>query len=153
VLGGTFALLRFPDAEARKKGKGKKKKKKKKKNRGGPSPLPPAPTCTDGARNGSETDVDCGGGCPRCRIGLGCVTRNDCANALCTSGTCRTCSVDTDCGGNAQEPCFCAQVPGFTERVCHSDEGVHRDNCTQCPSDEYCVQGEFTVLCYKPCAA
>ena len=27
------------------------------------------PTCTDGITNGSETDVDCGGSCPRCAIG------------------------------------------------------------------------------------
>src|SRR3712207_6990775 len=27
---------------------------------------PPGPTCSDGAKNGSESDIDCGGSCPRC---------------------------------------------------------------------------------------
>src|SRR5688500_5116573 len=31
---------------------------------------PPAPTCADGAKNGAEHDVDCGGpSCPRCADG------------------------------------------------------------------------------------
>lgn len=46
-------------------------------------PLPtPAPRCFDGAANGRETDVDCGGGggCPRCSVGFGCTTTADCTS-------------------------------------------------------------------------
>src|SRR5688572_5887621 len=32
----------------------------------------PAPTCSDGAHNGNETQVDCGGGCSPCGLGLEC---------------------------------------------------------------------------------
>lgn len=31
-------------------------------------PPPPAPSCTDGIKNGTETGIDCGGGCPPCAI-------------------------------------------------------------------------------------
>ena len=59
--------------------------------------------CSDGLRNGRETDVDCGGGtCPRCASGKTCASRSDCASALCTTGTCQQCaarSSGTDAGG------------------------------------------------------
>src|SRR5438105_2395410 len=43
--------------------------------------LPPDlvnPTCTDGAKNGSETDIDCGGACAPCADGQGCALATDC---------------------------------------------------------------------------
>jgi hypothetical protein len=47
------------------------------------------PTCTDGVRNGNESDVDCGGGtCPICAAGRQCRTGADCASAVCTGGLC-----------------------------------------------------------------
>jgi hypothetical protein len=41
-----------------------------------------APTlCTNGAQDGTETDVDCGGDdCPRCANGLGCFDGGDCVS-------------------------------------------------------------------------
>jgi hypothetical protein len=48
------------------------------------------PPCADGAKNGSETDIDCGGGaCPGCAVGSGCVILQDCdTDAVCTAGVC-----------------------------------------------------------------
>ena len=49
----------------------------------------PLPTCTDGVKNGAETDVDCGGGtCPGCGVGHPCVTNADCAGKVCFMGVC-----------------------------------------------------------------
>jgi hypothetical protein len=46
-------------------------------------------TATDGVKNGSETDVDCGGGAaPGCVVGKKCVVRTDCVSLFCTNGTC-----------------------------------------------------------------
>ena len=49
---------------------------------------PPAPTATDGIRNGTETDVDCGGGlptsAPACAAGKRCQSSTDCAASTCT---------------------------------------------------------------------
>lgn len=46
-------------------------------------------SCSDGARNGDETDMDCGGGeCGPCSGGLGCVTGDDCFAGSCVAGLC-----------------------------------------------------------------
>src|SRR5215217_663644 len=54
-------------------------------------------TCSDGFKNGTETGVDCGGTCPRCGVGHGCLGRPECASAVCTSGICQTCTPLTAC--------------------------------------------------------
>ena len=68
--------------------------------------------CEDGAKNGAETDVDCGGaeahpGCPaRCLDGNLCNVDCDCRGDMqCTVvGGVRTCTVPTDSNGNPVEP-------------------------------------------------
>jgi hypothetical protein len=50
---------------------------------------PPPPTCTDGIKDGCETDVDCGGPtCPACPNGGGCAQNSDCQSGDCQSGVC-----------------------------------------------------------------
>ena len=44
------------------------------------------PSCTDKLKNGTETDVDCGGSCPACKGGQTCAANTDCVSANCTSG-------------------------------------------------------------------
>src|SRR5689334_14792557 len=39
-------------------------------------------SCTDGAKNGTETDVDCGGSCEPCATGAQCTAASDCAPPL-----------------------------------------------------------------------
>ena len=49
-----------------------------------------ATTCADAIKNGTETDVDCGGGlCPGCAAGKACLAASDCLSAVCTKGLCR----------------------------------------------------------------
>ena len=59
------------------------------------------PSCDDGYRNGDETDVDCGDGCPtKCSIGDACRSPNDCITGFCESWICSTDpSSDTDGDG------------------------------------------------------
>jgi hypothetical protein len=65
------------------------------------------PTCDDGARNGDESDTDCGGSCPACDDGSACGVPGDCASNRCESGSCFSCSdlirngaeIAIDCGG------------------------------------------------------
>src|SRR5204862_2258704 len=47
-----------------------------------------APSCSDGTKNGTETDLDCGGSCGACAVGRVCVEGHDCANGTCFAGTC-----------------------------------------------------------------
>lgn len=73
-----------------------------------------APACTSLAKDGDETDVDCGGSCGACAIGQRCLTTDDCQGGVCRLNTCRdaTCNngasdpgeTDVDCGG-ACGPC------------------------------------------------
>ncbi len=45
--------------------------------------------CTDGAKNGDETGIDCGGGaCPSCAVGQACLVAADCASGVCTANAC-----------------------------------------------------------------
>src|SRR5205823_1477468 len=63
----------------------------------------------------AETDVDCGGACPRCVDGLACNTKDDCQSKRCIDSVCavHTCSdgeqngdeSSTDCGGSACAGC------------------------------------------------
>jgi len=55
-------------------------------------------SCSDGGKNGAETDVDCGGPeCPPCSTGKTCLTGPDCQSGICQAGLCEpiTC-VDND---------------------------------------------------------
>ena len=48
-----------------------------------------APTCSDRALDGMETDVDCGGPtCGACPLGERCLVGRDCASGLCMAGRC-----------------------------------------------------------------
>lgn len=67
------------------------------------------PLCKNGAKDGDETDVDCGGSCGKCQLRQGCKRNSDCANAACNQGRCSEdkCGdtvqdgqeTDVDCGG------------------------------------------------------
>jgi Fibrinogen beta and gamma chains, C-terminal globular domain len=69
------------------------------------------PACTDGQRNGRETDVDCGGTCAPCALG-------------------RACGVDRDCaGGGLCDPQQCRAARSCAEILAHfagSRDGVYR---------------------------
>jgi hypothetical protein len=76
-----------------------------------------APSTTDGAKNGAETDVDCGGGAAKCTFAKGCAADNDCVSGKCTADKCAPsvsdgsrngAETDIDCGGGEAGPC----VPG-----------------------------------------
>jgi len=70
--------------------------------------------CVDGIKGGDETDVDCGGSCPKCTPGEDCKLDADCDSDVC-DGTCLppTCKdtvenggeTDVDCGGSCEARC------------------------------------------------
>ncbi len=56
----------------------------------GTPPLCQAPTCTDGVKNGTEGDKDCGVNCPqKCGLGQSCKGTTDCASANCQTNQCK----------------------------------------------------------------
>ncbi len=59
------------------------------------------PSCSNGVRDGDETDIDCGGGaCPACANGRACVASRDCVSLVCTGGTCEN---DLGCSDGSRE--------------------------------------------------
>ncbi len=58
------------------------------------------PTTTDGKKNGTETDVDCGGGGgnPGCAVGLACVASDDCSSQGCDYN--KKCAVARSCSAH-----------------------------------------------------
>lgn len=103
-----------------------------------------APTCSDNVRNGSESDVDCGGGgnCALCDSGRACGFGRDCASGICISGLCSSGScgdgarngheTDIDCGGECA-PCgngkSCQSPSDCVAKICAQSLCVDR-NCT-----------------------
>jgi hypothetical protein len=104
----------------------------------------------DGARNGLEVDVDCGGPCAACPDGAHCQRHEDCSSNSCDStGRCRvaTCEdfrtngteTDEDCGGPDDE---CGRCYGGDSCLVDAD-------CTAPQNDgkPTCVQGRCVSSC------
>jgi hypothetical protein len=93
--------------------------------------------CHDKARNGDETDRDCGGSeCPKCEVGKLCSIQRDCVNGSCAAGFCqaRHCTdelwnegeSDFNCGGPDCAKCGVRQ---------------HCERPTDCITNA-CIEGE-----------
>ncbi len=94
--------------------------------------LPPV-TCTDGVKNGQETDVDCGGSsCPKCGTNKVCSGGNDCTSQVCTNNACAAPSctdskkngqeTDIDCGGSCATKCA-------VDKFCGSNGDCQSSKC------------------------
>jgi hypothetical protein len=106
------------------------------------------PRCDDGARNGDESDIDCGGSCViACQPGQVCGGPSDCASGVCMDEECQApnCEDDQtngdetgpDCGGSCAIACQPSQGCGGPSD-CAS--GVCADEVCQPPSCEDGVQ-------------
>jgi hypothetical protein len=157
ALGGLLTMGAQPIAA-------KKRSKKKKKGRAQESPPPPpqgssppppptGPTCSDGVKNGLESDVDCGGTCPRCGIGFACNDRGDCESALCnTSATCFPCGSNADCPDDSYGDCVCVdqrcvRLVGGGVGVCDVDPDPCPPGTVIC--NDQAFPGQF--ICFKIC--
>jgi hypothetical protein len=92
-----------------------------------------AERCRDGARDGDESDVDCGGSCSTCGVDRRCGAAADCFTGVCKSGSCAApdCAdgvkngdeSDIDCGGRCDLCIF--------GRHCLSDGDCTSHTCDQ----------------------
>ncbi len=105
-------------------------------------------TCTDGAKNGAETDVDCGGGvCPSCGAAADCAVDSDCASGECDAGSCTEPANNMGC--NPGE----ARCAGNTVQSCDQNQWVETQICAQacnagsCDDAVQCTAGEDR--CFK----
>jgi len=92
--------------------------------------------CGDKAKNGDETDVDCGGSCGGCTIGSACKGDADCispASARCIDSKCAAAScsdgvkngteTDSDCGGSCTKRCAVNQSCSINDDCLLPDSG------------------------------
>lgn len=78
------------------------------------------PTCSDALKNGTETDVDCGGlSCAPCNPGQLCAVNADCETSVCTGGTCQPPAVvsTSPAGGATGVPVGSAIAITFTSMM------------------------------------
>jgi hypothetical protein len=114
-----------------------------------------APSCNDGKKNGTETDVDCGGSaCPRCAVGSACNNAGDCecqnGVCLCISGQCAPSSctdgyktgdeTDIDCGGS------CGSCPLL--HSCQQDNDCLLGACGACGARMCCLPPSGLAAAY-----
>ncbi|MFH0979042.1 MAG: Ig-like domain-containing protein [Candidatus Woesearchaeota archaeon] len=119
-------------------------------------------SCLDDIKNGFETDVDCGGSCPKCPDGNACKSNSDCSSGHCDISRLRCaadhCSngkldpgePDVDCGGSCPARCSiglncdypedCSSGLTCFENVCieqasDSDADSIDDKLDNCPAD------------------
>lgn len=91
------------------------------------------PTCTDGIKNGAETDVDCGGGaCPTCSIAKHCAAGGDCQSFNCADGVC----CNSSCTGTCQA-CTAAKKGSGSDGSC-GVIGNGQDPDNECPGAAVC---------------
>ncbi len=117
-------------------------------------------TCDDRAKDGDESDVDCGGAtCPACGDGKACVVDSDCITKACDAVSLQCVTVacadhrkdgaetDVDCGGGCA-PCAdglgCKVDADCTSRNC--DAGTHTCKAPSC-SDGKVDGAESDVDC------
>ena len=108
----------------------------------------PSSSCDNGVQDGSETDVDCGGGdCKPCPLGLDCEQPSDCISFVCRLKLCSACNDPSDCPGlwlcdPANGACVDGKPNGF---LCQDDAECHSGFCP--PQDGVCCDSACALSC------
>lgn len=126
-----------------------------------------APSCVDSAKNGTETDVNCGGTCPPCADMKACKVALDCASSVCLGLVCQppTCvdgvkngtEPDVDCGGTCAKLCAagqnCKAQGDCRSSICTNNRCACPAGMTTVPipgTGSYCIDSvEVTYSAYK----
>lgn len=123
-------------------------------------------TCSNGIKDGFETDVDCGGGCPECAEGAGCGQGADCESGICAglSHVCAPAGCDdgilnldeTDCDGDGCQVAVQGGVKACVGAGCTRECGGVCGRCSalkKCAADTDCATGSCNggVCCVVPC--
>jgi hypothetical protein len=105
---------------------------------------PPDAGCGDGAWNGDESDVDCGGACPPCGPGAMCRDAVDCLGGACVQGFCGApqCVGDDDCAfDGGPSGCLSGRCEGGLCVGAPIREGEFCEDLDPCTTGEVCAQG------------
>jgi hypothetical protein len=118
--------------------------------------------CNDGAKNGTETDIDCGGGADgtcaeNCANGNACVSEEDCADqcvdgVCCNSncdGVCRSCALPGSVGMCTVVPALQDDLPGCTGTMTCTGNGNNAcklKNGQSCTLASQCASGNCVAF-------
>jgi hypothetical protein len=91
----------------------------------------PPESCTNGVQDGDESDIDCGGSCPKCQDGDMCNQSSDCVSDQCT--------LEMTCGGENE----CSEL--IDDNGC---QACIKASC--CPEVMECLMDEFCA-CWLEC--
>jgi hypothetical protein len=105
-----------------------------------------AASCSDGIRDGDETDVDCGGSCGACGIGGECIFPDDCVSQTCDAGICIACPNDVPC--DLLGAFFCAPDGSCQPEVAQGADCTLDGGCLS----GFCADGKCCdAACDGPC--
>jgi hypothetical protein len=112
-------------------------------------PLDANDPCNNKVKDGTETDVDCGGSsCPKCGNGLHCGGVSDCKIPICTGGVCGACNGTTVCPiGQSCVAGFCRACTTGADcngQVCNSGTCEPCKLTSECGTGEVCNYGTCT---------
>lgn len=120
--------------------------------------------CRNNRKDGSETDIDCGGSCTDCGIGKSCSIDTDCSSNFCNSSNkCASAScnddirngkeTDVDCGGSCKK-CevdqYCSKNSDCKTNNCDVGSGKCEAVSNKCENDLLDV-GETDIDCGGSC--
>jgi hypothetical protein len=113
---------------------------------------PPAPSCSDGKKDQTETDVDCGGSCAPCAVTEDCYANTDCASKACDAWAPHRCLADhcndhrsdgdesdIDCGGS----CGACSADHHCNANTDCDSGVCEFSRGSFCLPKFCVDGKL----------
>jgi hypothetical protein len=100
-------------------------------------------TCVDGVRDGAETGVDCGGPCPGCAAGQGCVASSDCYGSYCQAGTCTVANCTNGVRDGIETDVDCGELcPGCgAGKLCTYDSDCLSHKCSGGHCLDHCANG------------
>ena len=113
----------------------------------------PPPTCSDGARDGDETDIDCGGPCEPCSPGQMCDGPGDCVFGECLGGVCPkpACVTLKDCP--PVDACLTPMCTPDGRCVATPADGEPCDDGDPCTLEELCTAGKCVPVSQVDCSA
>lgn len=97
---------------------------------GGQGGMLPA-SCSNDVKDGTESDIDCGGDCLGCENGDDCGVFDDCLSLFCDAGTCAPCATPADCADAVDTWCDTALMGGSCSPV--------KADGTSCAAGEECA--------------
>jgi len=116
------------------------------------------PTCMDAAKNGMESDVDCGGACKKCELGNACLANTDCGEGLCIDGACniaKSCKQIKEAAPNSKDGNYQIDPDGagpIKPLMAHCDMDAGSCGYTWLRQDDPALLGDQTAYAAK-CAA